>query len=157
MYKNRGWFIFLLLIGLPTLFFSGITFYNLYQYSRLDSKTQVAKIEWSIVKQEPWSILNLVGWGEERYALKTLFEFEYEGVFYKKEALADSFRFRNEWAARQEIAQEQNKKQFVWFQSTNPRQASLQKTFPLKGCISACVLIGIFIYFICLGFSVRPN
>ncbi|CCB85441.1 MULTISPECIES: hypothetical protein [Parachlamydia] len=153
MRKNQGWLIFLLIIGLPTFFFSGTALYKLYNYSHLDAKTQAEKIEWSVIKEEPWSILNLVGWGEERYILKVAFEFESEGVFYKKEAYDDSFRFRNEWAAQQEIAQEQNKKHFVWFQSSNPRHANLQKAFPVKECLSAIVLLGIFIYFVCLGFS----
>lgn len=143
MHKNPMWLTFLIVIGLVVLWFVGSAFWKTYTYGRLDAHVPAKKIEWSVAKLS-----------EDFFALQAHYDFEVSNHAFSGETVFKDDLYRNTYAAEQVIPIYAKEEKEVWYDRKNPQYSSLQKKFPLKECISAAFLTGLFIYFVWLGFYV---
>lgn len=154
MHKNPVWLTLLTVLALIVLIFSGITVHRVLNYYYLDASVPAERVDWSIMELKKHSVFELVGLGEELFALKGDYAFTVADKPFLGSSTLDDPLFRNLYAAQQELAAVRTKPAKVWYNSSNPAYSSLQKKFPLKECLSASILFGLLLYFIWLGFSV---
>lgn len=145
MYKNPLWLLFLTVITLVTAWYGGVAFLRLHRYIQLDTQVETTDIQWSVKKL-----------GEDRYRVNGAYSFIVEGQHYENLWMMQEV-YRNPWAAEKALARHQSHRWTVWVDSSNPRYSSLQKTFPLKDCVSATVLLGLLTYFIGLGYYYKAK
>lgn len=141
MFQQRSWQFFLFFLALVSTYFSVMSLILMYQYIRLDSQIIPHSIHWSSH-----------AFNEEHYVLKANYSFILNDKEYANEALLLKPWYRNQWAAEQDIPIQMKKKWNIWFSVSNPESSSLQKSFPIKECVSSILLWGIFVYFVLLGF-----
>lgn len=146
MHKNPLWLIFLAGISLVTLWFCGVAFYRVYQYSRLNGVTDATNITWSILKLDED---NYFPYAHYSYLIR---EKEYVG----EEALKEK-EYKNEWAVKESLPEITSKQWQVWYDPYSPAFSSLQRHFPLKEVVSAILLLGIVLYFFGLGYYVAGH
>ncbi|MEM1282783.1 MAG: hypothetical protein AAGG81_04440 [Chlamydiota bacterium] len=143
MHKNKIWLIFLGAITLVVIWFCWGTVDQFTHYYSLKAKVSVHDIHWQILKI-----------GDEDYQIQAEYTFEYEGGAYSSLQLFEKTVFPNLWAAEYRLEKMKAKKWVVWFNPDNPKVSSLTKGFPLKQALSAIVLLGLWLYFVWLGFYV---
>lgn len=139
-HKNPYWLAFLICAALVVFWYTGNALFKAYQYGILDSKTKVGLIDWSV---KPLS--------DESFVLVADYQFMNNQSSEKGQTTFLDKKYWNEWAAMQAIPEVASENLYVWYSSSNPHKSALQKKFPLKECISAAVLWGIFLYFLWIG------
>lgn len=139
MHKNIYWLSFFILISVCVLSYTGYTVFALYQYQRLTDQVPVSHIEWSTVEL-----------GEEKFAPQAAYQFFLGGRSYTKHHTWQE-HYLNAWAANEAKNQLALKRWKAWVDPSHPDYSSLQKTFPIKECISAIVLWGLWSYFFFIG------
>lgn len=140
LHLNRYWWIFLAIVAAAVCWKSGVALYRLYGYYRLTASTEGNFTEWSVVSL-----------GEESFILQTHYSFQVGQRTYEGDYPFVDHTYLNEWGAEQEIKRGRPARGVVWYSARNPSISSLQKNFPLKECLSAALLWGLFCYFIWLG------
>jgi hypothetical protein len=138
-HQNRIWKGFLLFLTLIVMGFTITVLPKLYDYFRLNSAASPLEVQWSVVKES-----------EERYLLLASYQFPIDAAIYSGK-MAGSPIFRNLFAAEEEIHKYRARQWTVWYDSAAPEYSSLQKSFPVKECVSAVLLWGVLLYFYCLG------
>lgn len=137
MAYERYWYFFLCFLSLVTIGFAGKTLYQLYLYARLDASSTTISIEWTVKEIS-----------DERYLLDGKYTFkDTQGTIQSGEStLLDPF-YLNAWAAQKAIDETKSQPRKIWYSSSNPKNSSLQKNFPLKECLSLLLLCGVVAYF----------
>lgn len=143
MHKNQIWLAFLAAIALITLWFSGMTGYELYNYLSLSSKVLPLEVNWSVTEKST-----------DHYVLLASYKFKDKDVEYAGVTEIEHIPFKKANTAEQMIPQYMQKKWIVWYASFNPERSSILKFFPLKSCLYTAILWGLLFYFIWLGFYV---
>lgn len=143
MHKNTLWQGFLVIVFLVTLWYSAIAGYRYYNYSILSRHSPIDSIQWEVLEIS-----------EENYILKASYTFQVNSTKYSGVTSWPKESYRNTFAAYQALKEFAALPRNVWYNPHNPANSSLQKSFPLKECISALVLWGILLYFLWLGFYV---
>jgi Protein of unknown function (DUF3592) len=143
MHKNPVWLLFLGIISVIVLWYCGVALYRYYQYITLSEASKAANIEWSVKALS-----------DEQYVVDAHYTFLVKGERYSGDTVFRDEVFLNAWAAEQELPKFSSQAWQVWYQPSNLNHSTLQKKFPLKECISAGVLLGLFLYFLWLGFYV---
>ena len=138
--KSKVWQFLLLFIGAVALWFTGDAIIRLYGYISQNAEGVATITQWN-VKEFPG----------DRYVLSASYSFHYDGKQYQGETVFEKPRFLNRWAAEEAIRNETQQTRPVWFSSWNPDHSTLQKSFPIKECLSAVLLWGLVIYFIGLN------
>lgn len=147
MHNNSYWKAFLLFVLGCTLVYSGIAAYRYYEYIRLTDKQPITKVvQWDIFEKS-----------DEEFILISTYEFTVAGRDYTGKMEWSDFPYRNEWSAKKAIQERGQEPLFVWYDPSNPNYSSLQKHFPVKQCIYAVFLWGLFLYFIWIGSYVANN
>lgn len=132
------------LMMLVALWFSLTALYRVYVYARLNSSAPATVVAWSVEELS-----------SDHYALHAKYTFSVQGHLYEGETTLDEEKgYRNSWAAEKAIPEHAAMTWTAWYSPSNPKYSSLQKTFPLKECLSSLVLWGILIYFIGLKYYV---
>lgn len=143
MHRNPYWIVFLTIIGLIVLAYTGYTFFNIYEYSSLTQKTAPQSIQWSINKLD-----------DDNFVLFANYAFNWDGKNYTGKVIRDE-HYLNAWATREALEGLNKGAYTVWFDPANPQNSTLFKSFPLKQSIYAAVLWLLFFYFLWLGYSVK--
>jgi len=143
MHKNILWLTFLGIVGVVTLWFTGVATYRYYEYTDLNSHTTTSSVEW-LIKEHT----------EDNYTLEAYYQFKANNHLFKGVSHFADESHLNRWAAEQMIKSNSSHLWTVWYAQNNPDHSSLQKNFPIKECLSAIFLIGLFLYFLWLGFYV---
>lgn len=144
MHKNIIWQTFLVIVFACTLWYTVIAGYAYYQYSHLTAHTKPSSVDWEITELS-----------EDSYTLTASYRFDFKGKSYPGTSTLTDISERNRWSAEQTVKEYAAKDWRVWFDHHNPNHSSLQKSFPLKKCLSAIFLWGLFLYFLWLGFYVK--
>lgn len=143
MHSNPLYRAFLLVVILATLWYSGIALYRYHNFSRLSTQTPLISSEWHIREVS-----------EDKFFLEALYTFSTGKEIVEGNTSWPRDFYRSSWAAEKDIPYYQKHHYIVWYDLSNPHHSSLQKSFPLKECVSAILLWGLLLYFIWLGFYV---
>lgn len=143
MHTNKVWLIFLGAITLVVIWFCWGTIDQVTHYTSLQKRTPVHDIEWEILKID-----------EDDYEMQADYTFKYNGNTYRSYQVFEKMILPNLWAAEYQLKEMQAKDWDVWFSPGNPKISSLEKEFPLKQVLSSITLLGLWIYFVWLGFYV---
>ena len=147
MYGNLVYRVFLLLIAVTTLVYTGIAGYKVLKHLRYGQGVS-AVVDRLVVKKH----------GDSQYSLYAFYRYSVDGAEYSGEGLITDTRFRNTWAVQHAKAEFeksiQQKPLTVWVYAGVPSQSVVQRSFPLKECISAGLLIALVGYFLWLGYYV---
>lgn len=144
MHKNRLWLIFLILFGLATAYYSAIGVHALTTYVRQSKATVPLEVDWSYRKI-----------GSETYAPVATFAFAVDQSTVEGETQLSRPLFRNAMAADQVLEDLEKQSWQVWYNPAYPQQATVERRFPIKQALSATAMLGLFLYFIFLGYYVR--
>lgn len=143
MHHNLLWRAFLVTIFVIVFGYSVLALYRVHQFSKLTSETKPLKMKWSVKEI-----------ADDEHMIQGNYTFEANEKTYQGEAVLKKSIYRNGWAAEQDLPKYDKEKWTVWYDPANPDYSALQKSFPLKECISALVLWALFFYFTWLGFYV---
>lgn len=143
MHSNWLYRGFLLGVLIAALWYSGLAGYRYYNYSRLTSSVRPASINWQIKEK-----------AEDEFIFEASYTFNIKGRTYIGSTSWPKQFYRNRQAAEQDRSGFAKQYQFIWFNPNNPEHSSLQIKLPIKECVSAVILWGLFLYFVWLGFYV---
>ena len=115
---------------------TGMGFWEIYKYSRLDTQLPCQVNTWEIKEKPNGQCLVYA-----KYSFNTP-QGKIEGIHLLRE------KFLNFFAARRFLSDAAHMKWTVWFNSNNPLEASLEKAWPYFRCVKAFFALAILIYFI---------
>lgn len=142
--QSRAWQIFIICMSLVTAYWTAAAVHQVNAYVHLTGQMQPDQITWTY--QEVSSDL---------YAPLATFTFTTEGKQIQGSTLLSRPRFRSASAA-ESVLQELKKQMWpVWYAPGRPEQATIERRFPLKDCLSALILLGLFVYFVLVRLYVR--
>ncbi|MGA8164378.1 MAG: hypothetical protein WB791_05045 [Waddliaceae bacterium] len=146
MSKNQVWLVFLAIMAVIVLGFTGKTGYRWRQYVVQNFHTMPSDLQWSIKEKS-----------SGRYFLRASYWYQVKGKGY--EGKTDVFQplFRNPEAAQKMIADNSKKQWTVWYHPQHPDRSTIVKQYPLKLTIYTVILWGIMMYFVWLGFFVKKR
>jgi hypothetical protein len=145
IHKNPIWLCFLVLLLVPTLWNFGQAVHKINVYFSLDLPTR-AFVTWNIKE------LN-----SDTYVPYGVYHYEVDGKKYEGSYTLQTRKYLNAQALEQDLPIYQEKRWIAWYNSQSPGQSSLEKQFPFKTCVYASVLVGIFLYFLCIGHYVAKQ
>lgn len=95
---------------------------------------------------------------DEKFAVEGRYGYTVKDKTYQGHSRVGGRFYRNEFAAASAIKKMQNPLP-VYFSKTSPEISSLEKNFPYKEVVYSLILLGVFLYFVALGytFSKKPN
>lgn len=143
MHSNFYWTLFLSLIALTILGYTGYASVKLWHYIRLDQQTPALTIDWSVTSLDDDAFIPLA-----------TYQFRAKGQLYEGQAFWP-ITYLNDWAAREAIEKLARTPQTVWFDSDSPTYSSLQRHFPLKESVYTLILWLLGLYFLSLGYYVK--
>jgi hypothetical protein len=142
MHKNAIWVAFLLIVMGFGVWFVVKAGYELIHYYQLSLQIPVAVQKWEVEELDA-----------NKYAISLSYSYEYDGKNYRNRGKIGS-AYPNPWAANRALEKFEQEKWYAWVNPQAPQKAVLEKRFPYKAAVSAVVLLGLVIYFICLGLYV---
>ena len=122
--------------GLITLWFLGLASHGLFQYWRLDAKTPVQEVHWSVQSLS-----------STHFGMEGEYAYEVNGRHYQGKTFFKTPVYLNAYAAEKDRPKWEGHTWEVWYQSRHPQNSSLQKLFPTKAIIHGAIALGIFLYF----------
>lgn len=143
MHRNKIWIAFLTLITFAVIWFTWGTANKLKDYLTYTASSDILDINWKIHK------IN-----EEKYDLEAVYSYKIDDKIYQNKIIINQEIYQNPWAAEQAVTQQVAKKWKAWYDPNSPTHSTIVKTFPMKELISTAVLLGLWLYFIWLGFYV---
>lgn len=146
IHNNRYYLAFMLILGFVVCGYTGTALWRWYGYISLSKQAKVETVEWSIVER-----------GSSSYVMNGKYRFDLQGTKFEGETDFSDDNYLNGWSAEQGLKNYQAKSWNVWYQPSNPHYSSLQKKFPLKECLSAVVMWGLWFYFFWLGVYVAQK
>ncbi|MCC5831623.1 MAG: DUF3592 domain-containing protein [Chlamydiales bacterium] len=142
MHKNAIWVAFLLIVMGFGIWFVVKAGYELIHYYQLSAQIPVKIEKWEVKEQEA-----------NKYIIEAFYAYEFEGKNYRNRGRVGS-TYPNPWAANRARDQFEEERWYAWINPQMPQNALLEKKFPYRAAVSAVVLLGLVIYFICLGLYV---
>lgn len=142
MHKNVLWIAFLFLIVGFGLWFVVKAGYDLIRYYQFSAQIPTQIEKWEVKELEA-----------NKYVIIASYSYEYQGIYYQATGQIGTI-YPNPWAARRGLERFETQNWQAWLNPKAPQAAVLEKTFPYKAAISAAILLGIVVYFICLGLYV---
>lgn len=143
MHSNLLYRGFLAAIFLTSLWYTGIAAYRYYTFSSLTAQTHPLSMQWTVHEV-----------AEDDFYLEAAYSFNVDNKSFNGKTAWPRLFYRNKWAAEKDAPHMEKQHQIIWFNPHNPNHSSLQKSFPIKECISAVFLWGLFLYFLWLGYYV---
>lgn len=89
--------------------------------------------------------------GENQYSAFATFSYAVANQEYQASSLFPDVIYLNEFAAKTHLEELKKKTMFAWYSKGEPRQATLDRSFPGKQVFNAGVLVVIFSYFLGVG------
>ncbi|SCA64105.1 hypothetical protein SCG7086_CA_00070 [Chlamydiales bacterium SCGC AG-110-P3] len=147
MHKNRIWMLLLVLILLAVAWFGAHTAISVYQYSVYTGSAVSETMDWSVIKI-----------GDDKYHIQGHYRYTVDGTTYQGTSPLAETTYRNQWAARDRVQTLDSQGPWrVWHIIGDPSRSTLQKSFPLKECVSMALLCGLLLYFAGLGYYVASK
>lgn len=143
MHKNLLWRGFLFIIFISTISYSCVAAYKYYNYTRLSKQILPIEIMWE--SQEL---------ATDSFIPAATYTFSFSKQLFSGTDTWPNDSYRNQWAIDEGLKEYRAKEWKVWFDPHHPTYSSLQKNLPIKECISAIILWGLFFYFLWLSFYV---
>lgn len=143
MYRHPFWILFLCLIMICVLGYTGYTLIKVWQYLRLDRQTAAQTIQW-----------NVLAINDEAYVPIASYSFIVNGKSYRSETQLEE-TYLNAWTAQEAIERLEYASPLIWYVSYNPEISSLQKHFPLKQSVYTGFLLILALYFIGMGYYIK--
>lgn len=142
MHKNSIWLAFLAVVSVATLWFSFSALRSIQTYMALSETTPLVNGSWST--RETSGL----------YKPVTHFQYEVVGELFEGQAILTHPIARNTPAAEEMVHYLSRQKWIVWYDPNHPDRYTLEKALPIKECLSAITLLGVFTYLVWLGYSV---
>ncbi len=143
MHSNLYWRLFLGLIALVIIGYTGYASVKVWHYMRLDQQTSPQTIEWSVKALK-----------EDAFVPLATYQFRAKGNVYEGRFFWPT-TYLNEWAAEEALEKLKPTSQIVWFDSEAPAYSALQRLFPFKESIYTIILWLLGLYFMGLGYYVK--
>lgn len=143
MYSNLYWRLFLGLMIIVIIGYTGYASVKVWHYIRLDQQTAPQTMEWSV------TTLN-----DDAFVPHATYQFRTKGKIYEGQDLWP-ITYLNEWAAQEAIEKIKQTPQTIWFDSDSPTYSALQRSFPFKASIYTIILWLLGLYFLGLGYYVK--
>ncbi len=143
MHKNRLWLVFLGIIGICTLWYSVSGILAVQHYRAMSATTPLVDSQWSVEEMPGDVFVPLVG-----------YHYKIGGRIYTGETLLYDEGSRNPSATEDNIQSLRKLSWVAFYDPRQPQRSTLQKSFPIKECLSAVVLLGVFTYLVWLGYSI---
>jgi len=144
MHRNVFWYVFLFFLGVVVLWYGFSAGSRLYDYAVMTEPAEASALSWSIKKL-----------GAEKFVPEVRYRFFVNGASFQGYTVIDSVSYRNSFAASEEVRRLQNRRHNVYYAKKNPSISALDPSFPLTAVLSAISLVGLYLYFIWLGFYVK--
>jgi hypothetical protein len=142
MHRNTIWLGLLAVISLCTLWYSATALMALQKYTALSAETRTVDSHWSYIENSgsffPF-VMYVYEVGDKRFQHSQTLRYP---------------MVRNESAAQEMVRELSSKRHTIWYDPQRPSLSVAEKNLPIKECLSALTLLGIFGYFIWLGYSV---
>lgn len=140
MFPKNPWTLLLFGVLLATTAYYGVVaLIQLQRHRSLDSRTPVEEISWTIDQRS-----------SNRYWLVADYRYSVGDVGYSGSA-TDHRHQLNRWTAQRRQQELQGKPWQIWYASKTPKESALFRSFPLKECATALVLLVLLVYFVILG------
>ena len=140
MHKNVVWFVFLLLIALIMIWFSGKAVYELYSYWALSSNTSVYPVEFSVKKQG------------DNYGVCLKYKYDIAGISHEREEILKQYVYKSPWMAETKIKKLQKQKKWIaWYNPQKIDTITLNRILPIKSSVYALIIVALLVYFLWLG------
>lgn len=143
IYKNLYWRIFLAIIAIIVLIYTGNTALKIYRYLSLSQQIPVESIHWSPVSKS-----------EDIYFSEAQYSYLFEGVRYEGQGRSEEI-YLNAPSAQEDSERFNRQRWKIWIDPTDPSFSALQKKFPFKQSVSTVILWGLLAYFFWLGQYVK--
>ncbi len=142
MHNNKVWLLLLGVIAATALFFSFRAGRDLWHYQRTDAEGWISEIKWSIVEEG------------RHYIPQASYTFQVNSVTYSGQEPLEIEWQRNVWSAEQRIKELSAYKWKVWYNSSDPMESTLDRSFPWRSVIYGILTVALSAYFIGLGLYV---
>lgn len=146
MHGNRYWIALLLVVGFCTVYFGYKSLQSLETYGTLSARTLTSTTEWAIQEGRRGKLIPYV-----RYT------FSVAGKRYQGQSAMPQYKFLGRSASDTVLKELSGKRHLVWYNPSHPHSNTLQKSLPLKECLSAITLLGVFVYLMYIGYSVGQD
>ena len=143
MYRNPFWILFLSVMVIGTVIYTGFTVYDLWHYMRLDKHIQAQDIQWSVLALS-----------DDRFIPVARYQFILQGKYFQGETRWQA-NYLNEWTAKEAVARLKPSPPLVWYDGANPNISTLEKLLPQKQCLYTVSLWILSLYFFGLGYYVN--
>jgi hypothetical protein len=145
MHKNPVWLGLLGIICIAALWFAGKASWDVYQFYSISERTQAGMVALSVKKKSRNSYYPVA-----RYSYHVDGK-EYQGI----EEIPSLVYYRKGHLEKDLPKIKKERKWAVWYSPDSPYRSSLSRSFPFKNVFYGFLMIGIFGYFLWLGFYVR--
>lgn len=145
MHKNKLWLVLVGVITLSALWYTGLTWYRYYNYSRLNAEIAPKTMSWHVVEH-----------GSDTYTLEADYTFMTNGTTFSGSTDFSSEGYLNRTTAENAITNASQRSWKVWYDSNDPSHSSLEKDFPIKYYIYTIMLWEYYSTF-CGSDSTSPN
>jgi hypothetical protein len=147
MGKNPVWFSLIGVALAATLWYSGVACLKLQNFYSLSETTTAHDLTWFVEELS-----------SEDFKVGATYSYTLNQTSYTGETIFNDYTFRNPSSADDELKIKQVKVYPVFYNPQNFNHSSLQKKFPTKECVSAGVLLLLFLYFLGLkAYTCRKN
>lgn len=145
MHRNPYWLVFLAMIALGTIGYSGYSLFTVWQYLKLDKQTEILNIQWSVAAVS-----------DDVFIPQASYHYAVKGKNYSGQSLLKE-SYLNEWTAKEAIDRFSKEPLRIWYDASSPEYSSLEKEFPYKQSFSMVSLWIICLYFVCLNAYVKQR
>ncbi len=137
------WAIIILAIGGVAAYYSFITSSQIFNYIKLNKKTQAEITKWEIKEID-----------DEKFVLSAQYSYAVKGIILKGQTTFYNEKYLNLPAALEALKEKENDSYEAWYRGYGKRNSSLTKIFPTKNLIYTIVIITLLLYFCFLKFYV---
>ncbi len=143
MHKNPAWLAFLAVVGLCTLWYTVTAVLAVQQYLAESATAMATERHWTIEEVD-----------SDFFLPHLSYHYHVGNAVYNGKTTLPRPAARNAEGAQDLIRSLEKEPWTVWYDPSHPERSSLQKSLPIKECLSAATLLGVFVYLVWLGLSI---
>ncbi len=141
MNKKQLWITFLAGFALIAFWFSLQSGYQIYRWMTQSAKSSPTSINWKIEKK-----------AEGRFILIADYTFSLNGKEINGRTAFPSMAYKNIQTAEYFLSKQMKTPVTIRYSSSQPKNSTINRFFPLKSCIYTAIVWSILFYFIWLGY-----
>lgn len=143
MHTNYVWLGFLGAAALVILAFCLSTAKELTAYFSVGQASHTEILDWRVQERS-----------NSRFYIIARYRYQVDGKEFESSHTFKDHSLRNPWAAKKKITEMEHRTWTAWYSPKRPHLSTLDRHFPLRRVISSLFLVGIYLYFIGLGYYV---